>query len=63
MKNIDFMELKDASAQANSLIGSLVTSFLDFAWGLDAYDEALEIVMELFDEHEILYNVEEVEDE
>ena len=59
MKDISFANLENCTAQANSLIGNLMTCFLDFAYGLDARDEAAEIVMELLDEHEIPYEVED----
>ena len=61
MKDISFAQLENCTAQANSLIGNLVTCFLNFAHGLDAHDEAAEIIMELLDEHEIPYEIREVE--
>ena len=61
MKDISFANLENCTAQANSLIGNLVTCFLNFAHGLDANDEAAEIIMELLDEHEIPYEIREVE--
>lgn len=62
MKSINILWEPETPHPVRSAIESLINAFEDFAYGYDVYEEALEAIIQVLDDHDINWEYIEIEE-